>query len=297
MDLYKNYSCHDLISALDQTQNVRFEASDSFEKSYSESKKIRKEGNKLYIKNGLDSQMEALSLYSQSIAYAPRKSDELCYGYGNRSVILFHMKKYKECLIDLYKVFPIPTSPLLKAKLSARETLCFKLMNKSNGAKETEKTDGESFEKIELPKNSSKKVSHFSESLSLKCSQESGKHVIANQDINCGEIIAVEKAFISYPLINKLYLVCSYCLCQVLNVVPCDRCAGVIYCSEKCKKQAYDEYHSLECSLVLLKTRFQIKEPVTEISQVIHKAAVRFFIKIMKSFSGKDTIQVVRESG
>lgn len=61
-----------------------------------------------------------------------------------------------------------------------------------------------------------------------------------------GEIIVMEE-FISYPNANQIYLTCSHCLEQSYNCMPCNSCVYAMYCTEECRREAWTDYHYLEC--------------------------------------------------
>lgn len=252
---------------------------------------FRKKGNELYTKQHVqDSHMKILSLYTTSIALAPNNSEELAMGYGNRSALLMHIQKHEECIADIDRALSISKSDKLKAKLSSRKDLCLKLMNQSNcNSQKTAGNNDEITGKFELPKMiPSKKVPCVAESLTLKYDQKYGMHMEANQDIRPGEIIASEEAYVSSPQTSKLYVVCSRCLTQTWNAIPCNLCTVTVYCSETCKNQAWKEYHDLECSVIC--DPDLIRYPVIRMT-------VRFFIKIAKSNGLEFMIQEVRKSG
>lgn len=250
----------------------------------------REEGNALYVQtHDPNTHMQVLSLYSTSIALAPENSEELAFGYGNRSAILLHIEKYEESIADIDKALLISNSDKLKAKLSSRRSTCLKFINElKNNPKQDPETDMD-FQTLELPNiTSSKKVSHVSESLSLEYNQRHGKHMRANRDIEPGEIVAIEEAYVSAPETNKLFLVCSHCLSQIWNGIPCKFCTITMYCSDKCKNQAWQEYHDMECSI--------ISEPCI-IGHILSRMTVRFFIKLIRKFGLKNIIQEVQRSG
>lgn len=240
-----------------------------------------------------DTSIEVLSLYTKSIAFAPNNSEELALGFGNRSALLKQMQKFEECITDINRAMSIYQSDELKAKLSLRKASCLKLIKELKlDSKLTKKNSN----KLELPKMiPSKKVPCVAESLSLKHSEKYGKHMIANQDIKPGEIIAIEEAYVAHPYTNKLYIICSHCLSKTLNGIPCNFCAATIYCSENCKNQAWSEYHDIECSVVH-KIPFSTVPKWLDINHT-SKFALKFFIKIIKNHSLEKIIQEVKESG
>ena len=83
--------------------------------------------------------MEALRLYSQCIAAAPNDSEELALGYGNRSALLFRLKKYRDCIVDCDRALKITTSQLLKCKLLSRKAESLALLNDASAKNVCEK--------------------------------------------------------------------------------------------------------------------------------------------------------------
>lgn len=246
------------------------------------STKFRTEGNVLFTKKlDDDTCMEVLSLYSKSIAFAFDNSEEFALGLGNRSAILYHMQKFQECILDIEKALIITKSEKLKVKLFSRKASCLELMKKAKlelNQTESRKESGKS----KLPKMiASNKVPCISENFSLKYNKKYGKHIIAQKDIKPGEVIAEEKAFIVYPEFNKFYILCSHCLSQTLNGIPCNFCSRMMYCSENCKTKAWKQYHDIECSIIQkISLNNSIKN--AEFMENRFKFALRFFIKSVK---------------
>ena len=73
------------------------------------------------------------------------------------------------------------------------------------------------------------------------------RHVVASQDIEVGEVIVEERPISSVLHLSGLASNCSSCLRAVVRGVACDGCTQVIFCSERCKDQAGEGYHRLEC--------------------------------------------------
>lgn len=246
-----------------------------------------------------DSHMQVLSLYSKSIAFAPENSEELALGLGNRSALLLHIQKFEECIHDIDKALSISKSDKFKTKLLSRKTSCLKSLNEfqSNPEKTLELRKcaglGENVQKkLEIPKiKLSAKVPCLAENSSLKYSEKYGRHYVANKYIRPGEIVAIEEAYIAFPIPEKLYVVCSHCLSQTWNGIACSFCTMSIYCSENCKNIAWKEYHEIECSIVP-----NIPKPKMQGSNMQY-AGLRFFIKLMKTHGFESIIKEIRESG
>ncbi|GLH10314.1 SET and MYND domain-containing protein 4 [Gryllus bimaculatus] len=88
---------------------------------------------------------------------------------------------------------------------------------------------------------------YASKSLSLRESKESGRHVVAVSNISVGDILFVEKPFAWVLLPENYQDRCHHC-CSLFGVpVPCWECTTVLYCSELCRKDSWNEYHKWEC--------------------------------------------------
>lgn len=112
-----------------------------------------------------------------------------------------------------------------------------------------------------------KQISGASLSVSLCTDPLKGRHLVATKDILPGELLVKEDAFVSVlnpgempPLrhclenkwdtrVTSADLYCHRCLRHTLAAVPCDGCNYAKYCSQECMQQAWDRYHSTECSL------------------------------------------------
>lgn len=251
------------------------------------SKKARNCGNELYKDkhHNKDVHVRNLLFYSKSVAYAPLGSEELAKAYGNRSALLFHLRKYKECIVDVDLALKVTRSSTLSAKLLCRKAECLKMVDPSSvketllQAKELINSLGdneiEAKEKLtliyskaveshplasiqleriarNLPEmDGSDEVPEISKKLILKYDEKKKvRNFVAEQDIKTGEILLIEPAFAQTPDLNKIYEACSHCLKLVWNGIPCNSCALAIYCSESCKSEAWDQYHDMECSKI-----------------------------------------------
>lgn len=239
--------------------------------------KTRKDGNAMYASKGHDKNIhrQILSLYSESIAFAPKDSEELAAAYSNRSALLLHLHKYDECLIDVERAFQITKSEELKIKLLARKTKCLML---TQGAKSL-KNQSQSQKLPEMVL--SKKIPCAEDCFSIKYNEQIGRHLVATRDIKPGKVIIVEEGYAAFPKRAHVYLTCSRCLCFAWTGIPCDSCALVIYCSQECKDKAWQEYHGIECCILpfLLCMKNQ-NRAMFVITTVVMTA--RLFIKAVK---------------
>ena len=73
------------------------------------------------------------------------------------------------------------------------------------------------------------------------------RHVVARQDIEVGEVIVEERPISSVLHLARLTTNCSTCLRSVVRGLGCDGCTEVIFCCGRCRDQARQGYHRLEC--------------------------------------------------
>ena len=90
-------------------------------------------------------------------------------------------------------------------------------------------------------RRSEKQIFYFlvKDALQVMYTPERGRFVVADRDIDVGECIIHEEA-----IVNKAKFQCSlsHCYnCQKdtrITPIPCDTCAGVVFCSDDCKSRS-----------------------------------------------------------
>ena len=72
--------------------------------------------------------------------------------------------------------------------------------------------------------------------------------VIASRSYSIGEIISREKplAFVISPECRRTH--CHHCLSECPTLLTCSLCYAISFCSIKCQKNAWKNYHQKECS-------------------------------------------------
>ena len=214
-------------------------------KNSSMSIELRNQGNQAFLKskNNAGNLKKAYELYCKSISAAPTSSQELALAYGNRSAVLKDFKRYKECIEDIDRALKLTNSQSLEAKLLKRRNECLEFI-----CSEIEKLNicNKNLPKIESP---NKKYPCASDAIDVAYSEEFGRHIIATRDIKCGEILIVEEAFCTSLDSDKFHLYCSNCLKFSWSLIPCDYCIHAMYCSQKCKNEAWEKCHEIECKV------------------------------------------------
>lgn len=101
-----------------------------------------------------------------------------------------------------------------------------------------------SSEPIELSYRCHKRVTSFVHCLSLKDHRNLFGGIMTTKNRLPCDVLVIEK-----PLASWTFSVCGYCLRRCGSLQPC-KCNSVIFCSQKCKEDAFATYHQFECSLM-----------------------------------------------
>lgn len=110
----------------------------------------------------------------------------------------------------------------------------------------------------------------LSPQVSVGCSKEKGRHLVAAERIAAGEVILCDRPY-SCVLIPGMEEVkgsgvkqdrrredmefgteqrrCHRCLTETLRPVPCEGCSYSRYCSTSCQREAWEQHHRWECPL------------------------------------------------
>ncbi|KAK0071736.1 hypothetical protein PV326_000916, partial [Microctonus aethiopoides] len=263
---------------------------------------------------------DSFELYTKAVSYAEINSKELARAYGNRSAALYESGLYDDSLIDIERALKIGYNDDTKAKLYARRAKCIyalekkmtpevtraisdarKWLEKMNGIKKKllmnildefpgnlsiKKPFSKNNKRKLIPKipNDNPKIPGVSGAITLKYSQEHGRHVVATKDINVGEVIMVQKSYVNYISADSYYKYCANCCKLVFAGIPCHQCVNVIYCDEKCRDGHWREYHDIECSVISAMT-----------GKVIHKNFLTLRLTV-KAYKEAGTFEKLQEN-
>ncbi|KAG8237215.1 hypothetical protein J437_LFUL016052 [Ladona fulva] len=180
-------------------------------------------------------------------------SNELkCVLYKRLGLCLTNLKQFKEAL----DAFRNSDNALQNMKGEMKQLIVSSLTSaltvaKLTGAQVQEKND-------ELPPLSYGKSQPFlglSSAVEIRWSESKGREVVANRWIEPGDVLVVEPSFSSVLLKLKVHTDenearltrCSECIDSVISPIPCSQCIYVSYCSETCRKNAWEKFHRFEC--------------------------------------------------
>ncbi|XP_054610317.1 SET and MYND domain-containing protein 4 [Dunckerocampus dactyliophorus] len=188
--------------------------------------------------------------YSQGVCFAPRSSEQLSLCYANRSAALYHLHHYQEALDDIEEAKRNSYPSHLLEKLEKRRAQCLTHLSSSDTHRGPQIAERPPSGPLTLGLCPQAAV-HFS--------SKKGRHLVAAKRISAGEVILSERPY-SCVLIPSMKGVmgdmlgtecrcCHRCLVQTLSPVPCGGCAYSRYCSDGCRKLAWEEHHRWECPL------------------------------------------------
>lgn len=232
-------------------------------------------------------QREAHKHYTESIACALTDSEDLASAFESRSTLLLLMRKYKDCISDAERALAISQSDSFKIKLLCRKIECLtslgspesettygevksllvKIEDKDRNAKtfkamlDKARISVQNYRRIKtrpagdkIPEQvrilSEKKGESPFDSISIEENKKYGRHWTAKRDFEVGEIVYVTEPYVKVPNLVMVHMYCSHCLTVCWSMIPCDNCNWSMFCSDKCKKEAWEKYHSLECGVV-----------------------------------------------
>lgn len=183
--------------------------------------KYRKEGNDKFTSVLLQA---AIECYNKSLCFAETGSVNVGLAYGNRSACFFHLKMYDKCLIDIDLALATNYPAEKLAKLEDRRSECLKIMETKIHQKE-----------LRLDFKPHDKYPEMASILQIKSNKEFGRYISTKSDIDVGQIILVEPAFVAhYASKSEKYRRCNICLRNYSNLVPCRGCPNALFCYTLC---------------------------------------------------------------
>lgn len=203
-------------------------------------------GNALYQRKHLSM---AWQHYNLALMYAPLPIfPSYCFvlAIANRSAILAAWNKHEECISDIETVFKYEYPDSIRDKLLKRKKICEEAL-KGKQEPNTEEVDQLANEIFSFKVPNNEKYIAASSKLTVKYTPELGRHVIANEDIEVGEVLVQEDPFVQVLLKSQYTIACAHCFSRKYNLKPCPYCVLVLYCTEECSATAWEQYHKYEC--------------------------------------------------
>ncbi|XP_039756480.1 SET and MYND domain-containing protein DDB_G0273589-like [Pararge aegeria] len=190
----------------------------------------------------------ALSLYNEALLFAPKYSREMKLAYSNRSALLQKLSAVQPCLNDINRCFAMGCPSDILEKLTRRKEEVTQCLLRKEFLKNSMTLAVESCinPRLMIP---NKLIPCASADVNVDTSTGKLK-IIACTDIKVGDVVASEKAFVSFTDMNNILHSCHFCQRKALDLIPCDGCVFALFCDEECKNKCMEEYHQYECKLM-----------------------------------------------
>lgn len=200
----------------------------------------------------------AMEYYNQSLRFAEGGSENVALAYSNRSACFFKLNMFDESLADIELAKKEKLPKRLLPKLEQRQKKCFELL-------EMAKREPEYPPELDYPAN--KNFPPLANKVDIKCNEQFGRLLAANDDIPKGRTILLEESFgISHIQDSSMCYTCYRAIFS--NFIPCDHCTNVVFCNAECKKR--NKTHALECGTFFGMKCFEDEE----IQNNIHRTRV-----------------------
>ncbi|XP_069947273.1 SET and MYND domain-containing protein 4-like isoform X2 [Cherax quadricarinatus] len=182
----------------------------------------------------------------------------LALGYESRSIVLFDLQQYEKCSKDIDRALQLD-SYKISCKMIEMKARCMKFISAGkdktfDASAESLKSYPESFAYTSPNPPKLTEVNptmpSLSSSIKLAYTPSEGRHLIADKDINPGEIVSIDDGYCNTVFMEASKVYCTVCLRRSMTPIPCPNCNMVIFCSEECRTEGMSGIHWQECPIL-----------------------------------------------
>ncbi|XP_076280147.1 protein-lysine N-methyltransferase SMYD4 isoform X2 [Lasioglossum baleicum] len=187
--------------------------------------------------------------------------------------------RYCECMLALPASFYDRTAESMNDFFERRkacvylESECSKMLKRSSsrekGTSGTKRASNPKTPAVDGKPNSL--LQSCSDAVALEFDEKRGRHLVATRNIKAGTVLIVESPFACTTNKDALDTNCLHCHASLKPTgsvkIPCRSCRAVFFCSERCRKEAWQAYHRYEC---LFLDAFYEDRPADTQKQVSH---------------------------
>ena len=206
-----------------------------------------KSGDKWQLQGSVNSNFNALVNYNESICFAENNSLPLLNGYAKRALIYYKLELYEYCLrnIELANGINCDGSSTAMNEVLQLEAKCKEHLLKPNVSKKNTKFQ------LKLSHSPHAKVPFIADCLDIRQNEQYGRYIITHQNLDPGQIVAIEEPYFTVLLPTLRYQRCATCLQEnSLTLIPCTHCTSAMFCSMECLQQAEHTFHKFECPII-----------------------------------------------
>lgn len=216
-----------------------------------------------------------LEQINKAICFAETDSEKIGISYGLRANCFAKLKQYSLCLedIELAKEHNYPAD--LMSRLDELKIECLEKSRK-NGQKADDARP-----KLSFPADAN--VPCFAQGLEVKHTKKFGKHIVSSRDLQIGQTVIIEEPYGIAPQFAHNYLQCANCFQRNANLIPCENCAAVMFCSQHCYDAGHEKFHAFECG----------KRSVCAIWEAAPRLVMRTIINAIETFPNFEDLMVI----
>ncbi|XP_052902937.1 SET and MYND domain-containing protein 4-like [Anopheles moucheti] len=216
--------------------------------------------------------IEAVKYYNESITYSEKGSEQRALAYGNRSLICLELRQYEDCLKNIRLARDSNYPERLAEKLKKREKdakLALEKASKKVPKGPSRRTHEQAERQLKLSYGAHENMPQVAKCLQLQRNDQFGRHVVTNHRLNVGDVVMIDKPFVTVLDDLLRYVRCAYCYEEkIFTLIPCEGCTLAMYCSEQCLSKAYQQYHRYECAIIRDMWRISGDVPVVAIRAI-----------------------------
>lgn len=192
-------------------------------------------------------------IFNFSLCFSTKDSPNLGINYANRSAVYFEMGYFIKSLENTRLAIANHYPKDKLEKMKKREEQCLEKIEKFPDCDEKFTKYEKAREKFLKPKLPGNKNFDFyvADCIKLKKSEEFGRFIVSNENLSAGTVLAIEQPFSKIVVPGARYERCANCLARnMLDLLTCNSCCSVMFCSEECRKIGNEKFHKYECGLV-----------------------------------------------
>lgn len=198
-------------------------------------------GNKY---NGERRFQEAIDAFNLCLC-ASKSLEEQGIAYANRALTYLGLKSYQDCLDSIRLAKECPLSEQMMKNVVEREEMAIEGLESE--VSNSGVADNSDIPPVELSYRRHKRIPSFAFCLKLKNASNPYGGIITTEDLLPGDVLVVEQPISQFAASCSKN--CAHCMRRCGSLKPCD-CGYTMFCSLKCKEEAWEAYHKFECCLM-----------------------------------------------
>lgn len=212
-------------------------------------KAIRLLGNEFFLRKD---NFEALKQYNESLCYAVTDSEAMGIAYANRASVFLTTGHFEFCMDNIELALQHGCPSDMYEKLQKRKEDCLRLMEQNLVKQMRQVTLSDSTYTLPpLSHEPNEKIPFIVDCIELTKTEQRGRGLVTKKDLKPGDILILEEPFLKTLKEDRLYTHCFNCMqSNALNLKPIPDSNRVMYCSEKCYDEGWNQFMKYEAPII-----------------------------------------------